>query len=78
MLTNVITAGRHINLANLGSASLFGAIVTALLSVGIYRFLLKKDIMIKMPDGVPPEVSNSFIALIPGALFFYYSGLFAT
>lgn len=24
--------------------------------------------MIKMPDGVPPEVSNSFIALIPGAV----------
>ena len=44
---NVITAGRYINLANLGSASLFGAIVTALLSVEIYRFI-EKDIMIKM------------------------------
>ena len=65
---NVITAGRYINLANLGSASLFGAIVTALLSVEIYRFFIEKDIMIKMPDGVPPEVSNSFIALIPGAV----------
>ena len=75
---NVITAGRYINLANLGSASLFGAIVTALLSVEIYRFFIEKDIMIKMPDGVPPEVSNSFIALIPEQLFFYYSGLFAT
>lgn len=75
---NVITAGRYINLANLGSASLFGAIVTALLSVEIYRFFIEKDIMIKMPDGVPPEVSNSFIALIQEQLFFYYSGLFAT
>ncbi|HAP5893227.1 TPA: PTS sugar transporter subunit IIC [Enterococcus faecalis] len=65
---NVITAGRYINLANLGSASLFGAIVTALLSVEIYHFFIEKDIMIKMPDGVPPEVSNSFIALIPGAV----------
>ena len=39
---NVITAGRYINLANLGSASLFGAIVTALLSVEIYRFFIEK------------------------------------
>ena len=43
---NVITAGRYINLANLGSASLFGAIVTALLSVEIYRFFIEKDILL--------------------------------
>lgn len=65
---NVIGAGRYINLANIGSASLFGAIVTALVSVEIYRFFIQKNITIKMPDGVPPEVSNSFIALIPGAV----------
>ncbi len=62
----VITAGRFMNIANLGSGSLFGAIVTALLSVEIYRFFIVKNITIKMPDGVPPEVSNSFMALIPG------------
>ncbi|PQC32168.1 PTS sugar transporter subunit IIC [Enterococcus mundtii] len=33
-----ITAGRYINIANLGSGSLFGAIVTAILTVEIYRF----------------------------------------
>jgi PTS system cellobiose-specific IIC component len=62
----VIDAGRFINIANLGSGSLFGAIVTALLSVEIYRFFIVKNITIKMPDGVPPEVTNSFMALIPG------------
>ncbi|MFD1900597.1 PTS sugar transporter subunit IIC [Enterococcus termitis] len=67
-VTDVISAGRYINLANLGSASLFGAIVTALISVEIYRFFIVKNITIKMPEGVPPEVSNSFIALIPGAV----------
>lgn len=65
---NVIDAGRYINIANLGSASLFGSIVTAIISVEIYRFFIVKNITIKMPDGVPPEVSNSFIALIPGAV----------
>lgn len=62
----VIDAGRFINFANLGSGSLFGAIVTAILSVEIYRFFIVKNITIKMPDGVPPEVTNSFMALIPG------------
>lgn len=62
----VIDAGRFINVANLGSGSLFGAIVTAILSVEIYRFFIVKNITIKIPDGVPPEVTNSFMALIPG------------
>lgn len=61
----VIDAGRFINVANLDSGSLFGAIVTAILSVEIYRFFIVKNITIKMPDGVPPEVTNSFMALIP-------------
>jgi PTS system cellobiose-specific IIC component len=64
----VIDAGRFINIANLGSGSLFGAIVTAILSVEIYRFFIVKNITIKMPDGVPPEVTNSFMALIPGGV----------
>ncbi len=65
-IEGVIDAGRFINVAHLGSGSLFGAIVTALLSVEIYRFFIVKNITIKMPDGVPPEVTNSFMALIPG------------
>lgn len=64
---NVVSAGRYINIANLGSGSLFGSIVTAIISVEIYRLFVVKNITIKMPEGVPPEVSNSFTALIPGA-----------
>lgn len=64
----VISAGRYINLSNLGSGSLFGAIVTSLATVEIYNFFLKHKAVIKMPDGVPPEVANSFIALLPGAV----------
>ena len=65
---NVITAGRYINIANLSASSLFAAIATALISVEIYHFLEKKNITIKMPQGVPPEVSNSFVALFPAAI----------
>lgn len=70
----VIEAGRYINIASLSSASLFGAIVTSIISVEIYRFMKEKNITIKMPEGVPPEVPNSFVALLPTAviiLFFW-------
>lgn len=61
----VIAAGRYINIASLSSSSLFGAILTSLITVEIMHFMKVKNITIKMPDGVPPEVANSFSALIP-------------
>lgn len=61
----VIDAGRYLSIGDLSSTSLFGAIVTAIISVEIYRFLLQKNITIKMPSSVPPVVSKSFAALIP-------------
>lgn len=64
----VIPAGRYLNIANLSASSLFAAIAAALISVEIYHFLQTRKITIKMPDGVPPEVSNSFVALLPAAL----------
>ena len=38
----------------------------AILSTEIFNFIVKKDLVIKMPDMVPPAVSKSFAALIPG------------
>ncbi|WEG72859.1 PTS sugar transporter subunit IIC [Vagococcus intermedius] len=72
---DVIGAGRYINIGNLSSSSLFGAMVAAIVSVEIFNFMKKRDITIKMPAGVPPEVSNSFIALLPALvviLFFWF------
>ncbi len=72
----VINAGRYINIANLGSASLFAAIVTSIAAVEILRFMIDKNFTIKMPAGVPPEVSNSFTALFPTAvIIFLFVGL---
>lgn len=48
-----------------GSAGLFVAIIIALVSTEIYRYIIQKDITIKMPAGVPPSVAKSFVALIP-------------
>lgn len=64
----VIEAGRYLTIADLSSTSLFGAIVTAIISVEIYRWLLQHNITIKLPSSVPPAVSSSFAALIPTAV----------
>ena len=48
-----------------GASSLFIAIFTALLSVEIYRKVVQKGFVIKLPDMVPPNVSNNFMAIIP-------------
>lgn len=62
LVTGVIPAGY------MGSKGLFVAMIVAMLSTEIYRFILKRNIVIRMPDGVPPSVSKSFVALIPGTI----------
>ncbi len=49
-----------------GSQGLFVAIVISLLSTEIYRFVASRNLVIRMPEGVPPAVAKSFLALIPG------------
>jgi PTS system cellobiose-specific IIC component len=49
-----------------GSKGLFVAMILAIISTEIYRKIIQKNIVIKLPDGVPPAVSRSFVALIPG------------
>ncbi|WP_462413376.1 PTS cellobiose transporter subunit IIC [Neobacillus sp. Marseille-QA0830] len=55
-------------MAYLGSKGLFVAMIIAILSTEIYRIIIQKNIVIKMPDGVPPSVSKSFVALFPAFL----------
>ncbi|MGF2054635.1 PTS sugar transporter subunit IIC [Vagococcus fluvialis] len=61
----IIQSGRYLTIADLSSTSLFGAIITTIITIEIYRFFVEKNITIKMPDSVPPAVSRSFVALIP-------------
>ncbi len=52
----------------LGTAGMFLAMITAILSVEIYAWAIRKKLVIKMPDGVPPAVMESFASLIPSAI----------
>lgn len=49
-----------------GAQGVIAAIIVGLLTGYIYCFFMKKNIRIKMPEGVPAGVMNAFSALIPG------------
>ncbi|AAM23871.1 PTS system cellobiose-specific IIC component [Caldanaerobacter subterraneus subsp. tengcongensis MB4] len=49
----------------LGGQGLFVAIIIGILSAIVVRFFNRKGLVIKMPEGVPPYVVRSFLALIP-------------
>ncbi|WP_318358215.1 PTS sugar transporter subunit IIC [Enterobacter sp.] len=57
----------QLNVDNLGAAGLFSAIILAIATVQIMRFFVVRNIVIKLPDGVPPAVAQSFVSLIPAA-----------
>ncbi|APX72978.1 PTS sugar transporter subunit IIC [Companilactobacillus allii] len=64
----------------LGTNGIFLGLIVAFIAVIIYDFVYKRGWTIKMPDGVPPAVAQSFEALIPSAfvimVFFFIRILF--
>ncbi|BDR58954.1 PTS sugar transporter subunit IIC [Xylocopilactobacillus apicola] len=61
-----IAAVTNIPLSWLGAKGLFTAMIIAIATTLIYLLIVKKNLVIKMPDSVPPFVSKSFAAIIPG------------
>lgn len=56
-----------VSTAFLGAKGVFVGLIVGIVSIEIYRFFVNKNFVIKMPEGVPPMVTNAFIALIPSA-----------
>lgn len=57
----------------LGSKGLFVALIVGMITGRIYVWILDKNLVIKLPDGVPPTIGKSFVGLVPGfaiVLFF--------
>jgi len=52
---------------NLGSKGLFTAILIALISVRVQKWLADRNLVIRLPENVPPVVYESFMSLIPMA-----------
>lgn len=70
LLVTPLTADQGIDMAYMGSKGLFVAIIIGLLVGEIYRKMVESNIIIKLPEGVPPAVSRSFVALIPASVCF--------
>lgn len=54
-----------INTTYFGAAGLFSAMILGVIVPNIYNLFVKHNIVIKMPDGVPPQIANGFSAIIP-------------
>lgn len=61
-------SGTVLPLGNFGAEGLFTAIIASIFTVEVVRFCIKRNLVIKMPNGVPTSVINSFAALVPGAI----------
>ena len=64
-----------ISVAYAGATGLFAAMLIGLLSAEVYIFFMKKNVIIKMPDSVPPAVNKAFASMIPGIAAIYASAL---
>jgi len=53
-----------------GSKGMVSALIIGVIVGAVYDFFLSKGYTVKMPEGVPPNIANSFAALIPGAVLF--------
>ena len=51
----------------MGSKGLLTAFVTAFMVANVYKFFVKRDIGIKMPDSVPPNIAQTFKDIFPFA-----------
>ena len=52
----------------LGSRGMIASIIIGVTVGKVYSWFIKNKIVIKMPDGVPSGVANSFVGLIPGTV----------
>ena len=50
---------------NFGTLGVFSAILISFIVVEVYRFCLKRNLSIRMPDSVPPAIAKSFEILMP-------------
>jgi cellobiose-specific phosphotransferase system component IIC len=65
LMLQLETKGQSLVMDGLGSKGLFTAILIALIAVRVQKFLSDRNLVIKMPDTVPPVVYESFLSLIP-------------
>lgn len=64
-----------LDIAYLGAKGVFVALITGIITVKILELFVKKNFTIKMPNGVPSMVMESFSALVPAAVIVFVFAL---
>ncbi|MBI5690574.1 MAG: PTS sugar transporter subunit IIC [Verrucomicrobia bacterium] len=67
LLLQLDAKGEALTFSGLGSAGLFTAIVIALVSVRVKKAFTDRNLVIRLPPGVPKIVAESFLSLAPMA-----------
>lgn len=57
----------------LGSKGMVVGIIVSIITCKLYKFVIDKNITIKMPEGTPSYVSDSFLALIPAFVIIIFA-----
>lgn len=63
----------HLSFDYLGTKGMIIGIIVAILTVKLYKYFIDHKVTIKMPQGTPDYVSNSFSSLIPGFIIIIIS-----
>lgn len=58
----------QINVSHFGASGLFSAIILSVFTVYTVRFFIRHNLYIRMPEGVPPAVLQSFVSLVPACV----------
>lgn len=70
-----VTGGGMISTTLTSATGLFTALIFGMVSTMIYVKLVLANLTIKLPDTVPPAVSNAFTAIIPGVIAIYVAAI---
>jgi PTS system cellobiose-specific IIC component len=65
LLLQIEVADQSFRMAGLGSSGLFTAILIAIVSVHVQRFLADRHLIVRLPSSVPAVVYESFASLTP-------------
>ena len=64
IIENAVVSG-VLPLSALSSGGVFTGLLTTIISIRLYASIKNRNLTIKLPDAVPPNVANSFLSLVP-------------
>lgn len=60
-----VTPDYTLDVNRFGSVGLFTAIAVSIFCVEVQKYFVRRNLVIRLPENVPPAIANSFVGLIP-------------